>query len=78
MRVRVEDGAANVTNGALNLTPYTGTGRAGVMVEAHPDDGVVVRSGRVQPADTGLSTRASHLAPLPVDQDMVRVGYPLE
>ncbi len=22
MRVRVEDGAANVTNGALNLTPY--------------------------------------------------------
>jgi len=61
-----------------HLTPYTGTGRAGVMVEAHPDDGVVVRSGRVQPADTGLSTRANHLAPLPVDQDMVRVGYPLE
>jgi len=55
-----------------------GTGCAGVMVEAHPDDGVVVRSRRVQATDTGLSTRASHLAPLPVDQDMVRVGYPLE
>ncbi len=31
-----------------------GAGRAGLVVEAHPDDWVV-RIGRVQPADTGLS-----------------------
>ncbi len=46
-----------------------GAGRAGLVVEAHPDDWVVVRIGRVQLADIGLSalwhTSASPRHPLP-------------
>ncbi len=50
-----------------------GTGRAGIVVEAHADDRFMVRIERVQPADTCLSARASHTLALPVNHKLRRV-----